>query len=234
MMSRHQKRLSAPGTYPIERKQNTYVIKGKGPHAADQGLPLVVVLRDVLGYADTVKEVKQILSEGKLLVDGTVRKKPYFTVGFMDVISFPDLGEHYRILLNPRGLILTSVTDADHKLSRVEGKTTLTGGVNQLNLHDGKNIETDDDYATKSSLLLSLPDGDVEAEIPFEEGNLAFVRGGKHAGTVATVTDIAEHVGTNPRIVTLETADGDTFETVEDNVYMVGEDEPEVDIDGAE
>ncbi len=183
-MSKHQKRLSAPRTYPIERKQNTYVKKGKGPHPDDAGLPLVVVLRDVLEYAETEKEAKQVLSAGKVLVNGRPMKKPHYTAGFMDVLSFPDIGEHYRLLLDTQGFLLQQVEDADQKLSRVVDKTTLKGGVTQLNLHDGNNLRTDEDIDTKSSLLLSLPDKEIEKEITFEEGNVAYIKGGKHAGTV--------------------------------------------------
>lgn len=231
-MSNHQKRLSAPKQYPIERKNGTYVAKAKGPHAADEGLPLVVVLRDLLGYAESTKEVKSVLSDGKVLVDGRARKNSDYTVGFMDVVSFPDMDEQYRVLRRGNHIALAPVTDGDVKLARVEDKTTLKGGVTQLNLYDGNNIEVDDEYATKSSLLVSLPDLEVQEEIRFEEGNLAFISGGKHAGTVATITDIRERPGSQQRRVLLESDDGDKVETVEEYVYMIGTDSPEVDLDG--
>lgn len=233
-MSKHQKRLSAPKNYPIDRKSTTYVIGGKGPHPTDDGLPLLVVLRDVLGYADSKKEANQVMGDGKVLVDGTPRKNPAYTVGFMDVISFPDMDEHYRVLFDTRGFLLKEVEDSDLKLARVKRKTTLKGGVTQVNLEDGNNLEVDDNHDTKSSLVLSLPDKDVEKEIAFEEGNVAYVKGGKHAGTLATITEITEERGGQQRTVTLETEDDEEFKTVERNVFMVGEDEPEVDVDGGE
>lgn len=230
-MSDHQKRLSAPRTYPIDRKEGTYIAKGEGPHPIDAGLPLVVVLRDLLEYADSESEVKDVLSQEKVLVDGRVRRNPQYTVGFMDVISFPDIDEEYRMLLNAQGFVLQEAGDAETKLVRVEDKTTLKGGVTQLNLHDGNNIETDDGYDTKSSLVVTVPDLDVEDEIAFEEGNTAYITGGQHAGTVATVTDIRKRPGGQERRILLETDDGEQVETVESYVYMIGEDGPEVDID---
>jgi small subunit ribosomal protein S4e len=232
-MSRHQKRLSAPKDYPIERKDNTYVITGQGPHAADTGLPLLVVLRDVLAYVDSMTEAQQVLDDGKVLVDGINRTNPAYTVGFMDIISFPDMDEAYRVLLDSRGFILQQVEDADVKLARVEDKTTLSGGVTQLNLHDGNNIEVDDAaaYDTRSSLVLSLPDKDIDTELAFTEGNRAYISGGRHAGVQATITDITERPGGNPRTVTLKTDDDTELTTVEDNVYVIGEDSAEVDVD---
>lgn len=231
-MSNHQKRLSAPKHYPIQRKEGSYVAKAKGPHAQDRGLPLVVVLRDMLEYAESKKEVQAALSDDQVLVDGRVRRSPMYTVGFMDVINFPELDEAYRLLLDKRGFVLQPVNDAEQKLVRVDGKTTLTGGVTQLNLYDGNNIEVDEDYSTKSSLLVSLPDMDVEAEYAFEEGNTAFISGGQHAGVTATITEIRERSGSQQRRVLLETDDGEQIETVEEYVYMVGGDAAEVELNG--
>jgi small subunit ribosomal protein S4e len=206
-------------------------MKGQGPHAADDGLPLVVVLRDVLEYVDSKADARQVMDDEKVLVDGTVRKNPAYTAGFMDVISFPDIDEHYRVLVGANGLVLAEVDDAEQKLARVEDKTTLAGGVTQLNLHDGNNIEVDDDYSTKSSVLVSLPDKEIEGEFMFEDGNQAYISGGKHAGVRGTIAEITEQSGGNPRTVTIETDDREVT-TVEDNVYVIGEDAAEVDLNG--
>lgn len=231
-MSKHQKRLSSPKDYPIERKDGTYVAKAEGPHAADEGLPLVVVLRDMLGYAENESEVKQVLTEEKVLVDGRPRKNYLSTVGFMDVLSIPAADEAYRVTVTGDGFALVDADDADTKIARIDDKTTLKGGMTQLNLHDGNNIETGEEYDTHSSLVVSVPDLEVTDEIAFEEGNVAFIAGGRHAGVVATITEISPQLGTRPTQVMLETDDGETVETVKEHVYVIGEDDPEVVIDG--
>lgn len=233
MMSKYQKRLSAPKQYPVTRSEGKYVVAAQGPHPGEAGLPLVVVLRDVLSYAADRKDVKRVLSQGDVLVNGREQRNPRFTVGFMDVVSFPRIDEHYRVLLTRTGFVLTAIDedDAGRKLAQVADKTTQKNGVTQLNLDDGNNIQISDDYATRSSVLVTLPDLEIEAEIPFAEGNLAYVTGGQHAGTIATVTTIEERTGMHPQHVVLETGDGDTIETVAENVYMIGTNEPEVDID---
>jgi len=46
-MTRHQKRLSVPKSWPVERKTATWTVKaGAGPHG-EAGVPLLIVLRDV-------------------------------------------------------------------------------------------------------------------------------------------------------------------------------------------
>lgn len=231
-MSNHQKRVSAPEQYPVTRKDGAYVVTAKGPHAAEEGLPLVVVLRDVLGYADDTKDVKELLTNHDVEVNGRVKTDPHVTAGFMDVIGFPRIDEYYRVLLDRNGFVLHEIDadDAARKMARVNDKTTLKGGVTQVNLYDGNNIETDESYSTKSSVLVTLPDLDVEKEVAFEEGNLAYVRSGQHQGTVAEIAEIRERRGMHPTQVVLE-SDEEEFETVADNVYMIGEDSPEVDID---
>lgn len=226
----YNKRLSAPKNYPIARKTEPYVVAAQGPHPAEEGLPLTVVLRDALGYAETAAEVRQVCSQGKVLVNERVQKNPRTTIGFMDTLRFPDIDEQFRVLVNQQGFVLLPIEEdaAARKLARVDDKTTLKGGVTQINLYDGNNIETDKDVDTKSSVLVSLPDLAIEDAIPLEEGVLAYVRGGRHIGRVATVQEIEVGRGSNPNRVTLE-ADGDTFETVERNVYVIGQDEPALD-----
>jgi len=63
-MTKHQKRLSVPKSWPVERKTETFTVKaGAGPHGED-GVPLVILLRDVLGYVDSRKEARYALSGG--------------------------------------------------------------------------------------------------------------------------------------------------------------------------
>ncbi|MFB6265761.1 MAG: KOW motif-containing protein, partial [Candidatus Nanohaloarchaea archaeon] len=87
----------------------------------------------------------------------------------------------------------------------------------------------EDEYDTGSSLLVTLPGLEIEKEVRMEEGNLAYVKAGKHVGEVGEVREVEEVPGSRPNTVVLEGEEGE-FQTVEGNVYMVGEDEPEVDI----
>lgn len=83
----HLKRVAAPRTWPITRKTSKWVVKPTpGAHSEERGMPLVVVLRDLLHLADKSKEIKQILHEGQVLVDGRVRKDHRFVVGMFDTV----------------------------------------------------------------------------------------------------------------------------------------------------
>ena len=228
---KHQKRLSAPKHYPIERKNGKYVVVGKGPHKEEDGIPVTVLLREVLGYAETAAEVSQILNEENVVVNGKVVKEPGYVVGFMDSISIDKVGEEIRVLLDKNGLVFKPVEDVEKRVFKVLDKRMVKGGAVQLNLDAGENLLVEeDDYSTKSSIILDLESKDVEKHIPFEEGNLAYISGGAHIGSKAKIKEIIQLSGSQDNKVVLVDDSGEEFETVEKYVFMVGEDETEVEL----
>ena len=105
-MSKHLKRLNAPKPLKIHRKEKTWTVQASpGPHPIEKSVPLGLIIRDYLELADTLKETKRIISNGEILVDGTIRKDYKFPCGLMDVISFPKLKKDYRVLYDRRGKI---------------------------------------------------------------------------------------------------------------------------------
>ena len=228
-MSRHQKRVASPRSWPIARKVHTWVAKGKpGPHSARGSIPLVVVVRDLLGLVDNSREAKRILHEGGVLVDGKARKDIKFPVGIFDVISVPSMDKKYRLLQDAKGRFNLSELEAGEarKLCRIEDKRTLRGGKIQLNLNDGTNILADGDYTTGSSVILSIPDKEIADVIEFKEGNLAMVVGGTHSGEVGTIKEIEVVKSSRPNRVII--SGKREFETTVDHVFMIGIDKPAI------
>ena len=87
-MSKHQKRIAAPGSWQISRKTAWWTVKSRpGPHPKDRSIPLLLIVRDMLKLADNSKEAKRILNEGKILIDGRIRKDHKFPVGIFDILS---------------------------------------------------------------------------------------------------------------------------------------------------
>jgi small subunit ribosomal protein S4e len=146
----------------------------------------------MLKVADNARECKRVLYEGKVLVDGKIQKDYKLPVGIFDVVSLPLLNLQYRMLKDDRGRFYLSQLESGHvrKLARIENKTTLKGGLQQLNLSDGSNVLYDGDYKAGDSLVLSIPDKKVEDRIEFKVGNLAMVVDGKHTGQMGKIKDI--------------------------------------------
>ncbi|WP_336364469.1 30S ribosomal protein S4e [Halalkalicoccus salilacus] len=226
-MSKHQKRLSVPNSWPVERKTAKYTVKARsGPHGED-GVPLVIVLRDVLGYVDSTKEAKYAANEGNVLVNGEPVRDVRRPIGMFDILAFEEREEHYRVFPDEGGrLALTPIDaeDADGKLGKIVDKRQVPGGETQLQLHDGRNLRVEDgsEYSGDDSIVISFDDGEILAHFVYEEGALVTAVRGQHAGEIGRVETIEVIPSSAPNTVTVETDDG-TFETVEEYIVVIDE-----------
>jgi len=233
------KRKPAPDFWPIHKKEFTWVVKpAAGPHSLENCLPLTIVLRDILGVAKTTKEACMILSQGKVIVDGKVRRKVDFPVGLMDVISIPDLKRFYRILPTHKGLSLSLIgkDEAAFKLCRVDDKNTVSNGV-QVALHDGSNLfvratdrtkPTTALYETFDTLKLSLPEKEVLDVVKTKVGNLAVITGGKNIGKMGRIVEIEQTEAKKRReaLAVIEDETGNKYQTIMDYLFSIGEKKP--------
>ena len=130
------------------------------------------------------------------------------------------------MLKDEKGMFYLSLLEAGNvrKLARIENKTFIKGKKQQLNLSDGSNKLAEGDFKVGDSLVLSLPDKNIEDRIGFEIGNLAMVVGGKHTGQTGKIKEIITVKSSQPNRVIIS---GDKeFETIKDYVYMIGKDQP--------
>jgi len=239
--SRRLKALNTPGYWPILRKKHKWAVKPTpGPHPIEASLPLLVIVRDVLGLADTAREARKIISEGSIEVDGKIRKNYKYPVGFMDVIRIRATGEVYRMLPYPvKHFVLHPISDeeASYKLLRVENKTTVKGGHIQLNLYDGRNVlirvsdpskPAEDKYKTLGTVKLAIPKQEILGYYPFETGNIAIIVGGRNIGRVGKIVSFRKGIRKFRSVVTLEDVNGDKFQTSMEHIFVIGKDKPEI------
>ena len=74
-MSKHMKRLNAPRTLKLHKKEKKWTIRANpGAHPLEKSIPLGLIIRDYLNLSDTLSETKNIISNGEILVDGEKRK----------------------------------------------------------------------------------------------------------------------------------------------------------------
>ncbi len=233
------KRKPAPKFWPIHRKELPWIVKpSSGSHSLQKSLTLALVLRDILGVAQTRREGKLILSQGKVQVNSKVRKKDDFPVGLMDVISLADMNKYYRIMPSHKGLVLSPINkeEANAKLVRVEDKTTIKGGM-QFALHDGSNMivkvadpknPQEVTYDTFDILKITYPEKQVAVAIKTREGNLAVITGGKNVGKQGKIVEIEKTEAKKRRqaLVVIEDVQGNRYQTILDFVFSIGETEP--------
>jgi len=245
---RHLKREVTPAFWPIHRKKFVWALKpSPGPHPIERCIPLGIIVRDLLGFAKTMREAKKIIAQGKILVDGRVRRDEHFPVGLMDVVSIPEIDVNYRVLPYEKGLILHEISgeEAKYKICRIENKTTVNGGHIQLNLHDGRNIliRSEDPsnpagniYRTFDTLKMSLPDQEILEHLRLEIGMMAIFVDGENIGKYGIIREIDERSSIKRRrnLVTIEDSKGETYQTILDYVFVIGDKTPRISLRGME
>ncbi|MBW2998519.1 hypothetical protein KY321_03180 [Candidatus Woesearchaeota archaeon] len=216
MVKNHNKRIAVSKTWDIKKKEETFIAKPRGSHSKEFGFPVVVALRDLLDFAKTRKEVRDILMNQEVLLNGTKVKDHKASIGFMDVLTFPKLKKSYRVILSKRGKL--ALVDADHEnvvISKVIGKVCV-GKQFQLNLFGGINVLTEDgSFKVNDSVVYDFNDKKVVESFKLEKGATIMLTGGKHIGTIATIEQVD-----GDRLFFKE--DKDIFETSKRYAYVVG------------
>ncbi|MFX0122932.1 MAG: 30S ribosomal protein S4e [Candidatus Hodarchaeota archaeon] len=239
----HRKRLSAPIAYPIQRKHGIFTIKPYPTRSTmESSIPLGIIIREILGYAKTLSEVKKILSRKMVKIDGRIQTSHKSSLGPMDVLEITKTEEYFR-MLPYRGkrrfkLHPISKDDAHLKMQRIKRKNAVKNGLIQLTFHDGRNYLLDPEeeqkfpiaeLTVKDSVMFNLEDKIIEDHYPFAEGNTAVIMGGHNVGIVGKIQEIEAQSGRKTRTVTLETDEG-KIKTTDRHLFVIGREEPVIDI----
>ena len=227
------KRIAVSKAVPIHDKKSTVWIANTnpGPHGKKKSMPLVVLLREVLGVAENLREAKAILSDRKVLVDGVVRTDHKFPVGFMDIISMPSSDAYYKIGMERGKLVPKKIEKADAgvKTLKVTGKNTLRGNKASISLHDGRNLLADNNVKVGDSIQYDLAGKKMAKLFKFGKGAKCIITDGKHSGASVVVEEIFPNSEGRPAEALVSPATGSEgkegagFRTLADYLFVVGE-----------
>ena len=217
-------RLASPKTWAVKKKGIKWIAKPRPcTHKNENGIHILSALRDMLKYARTAKEVKRILFNQEVYVDGIRRKDPNFLVGFMDVLFIPKIKESYRAIFTTKGKIKLIPADEKEsvlKICKIKGKTPYKGK-SQINLYDGKNILAEKaDYKVGGSLLVEIPSMKIKDYFEMKKGSFAYITGGKYIGQKGIIEDIKD------KSVTFKNNAGAVMKTSINHVYIAGNEKP--------
>jgi small subunit ribosomal protein S4e len=184
----HLKRQQVPKEWPVHRKGTTFVVK---PNF--KGLPILVILRDVLKIAKNRKEVKRALYEKKVLLNGKIVREEKNSAVLFDVLTIVPSKENYRVELKENGKFkVKKISDAEAKgkVAKIINKKTLKGEKVQINLSDGRNVLSDMKCNVGDSIVMSFEKNKVEKCLALKEKTRVIVFSGKHAGKQGEVKKI--------------------------------------------
>lgn len=187
----HLKRQKIPRNWPIKRKGTAYVVRPN--FATEKGLPILIILRDILKIAQNRKEVKraihlkQILLNNKRVVD---EKNSALLFDIVTIIPLKNgkksQKKYYRLEISNKGKFRfeeLKESEANNKISKIINKTTLKGKKTQLNLNDGRNFISDIKCKVNDSVLINFKEKTkIEKCLPLKEKARAIIVSGKHSG----------------------------------------------------
>jgi len=220
------KRLAAPKHWMLDKLTGTWAPKpSSGPHKQRECLPLIVFLRNRLKYALTGKEVKMILMNRLVKVDGKVRTDTTFPAGFMDVISIEETGEHFRLLYDTKGrFAIHRITpeEGKYKLCKIRKQQVGAKGIPFVVTHDGRTIRYPDPLIKVNDVAkVDIETGKITEFLKYEVGNIAMVTGGRNTGRVGIITHKEKHHGGFDMVHLKDSADHQ-FVTRLSNVMVIG------------
>jgi len=183
------------------------------------------MLRERLKYALTYREVKMIVMQRLIKVDGKVRSDMFYPAGFMDVVQIEKTKENFRLLYNTKGrFALHKVVkeEASYKLCRVKKVTRGPKGIPYCITHDGRTVRyPDPDIKANDTIRLDLSTGKILDYVKFEPGNSVIISGGNNIGRVGVITHREKHPGSF-EIVHVKDSVGHAFNTRLENVFVIG------------
>jgi len=224
---KHLKRMFAPHHWMLDKLKGRWAPKpSSGPHKLRECLPLIVMLRERLKYALTYREVKMIVMQRLIKVDGKVRTDMFFPAGFMDTVQIEKTKENFRLLYDTKSrFILHKVTaeEASYKLCRVRKIFKGTKATPYATTHDGRTIRYPDPAVkAMDTIRIDLNTNKPLDFIKFEVGNTVMISGGNNMGRVGVISHRERHPGSFD-IVHIKDAVGHSFCTRLSNVFVIGQ-----------
>ncbi len=168
---------------PVQRKGTKYIARAL--RYSRQGVPVVVAVRDMLGLAKTSKEVKLMVKERKLKLNGKEVGNHKDGICLFNVL---DVGKKYKLIVLKTGRFDFVEVKEDTRTVKVIGKVSIKAGKVQVNLHDGTNILTKEKVKVGDSIVLQ--GNKIKKILPLEKGKDVFVMSGRSIGEKGKIKEI--------------------------------------------
>tara|TARA_Y100000310_G_C20690057_1_gene821649 strand:+ start:426 stop:1049 length:624 start_codon:yes stop_codon:yes gene_type:complete len=198
---KYLKRSKISKVVPVPRKGTKYVAGAKSH--SNFGVPVVIAVRDMLGLARSSKEVKIMINDKLIKLNGKVVKDIREGVRLFNVL---EAGKKFKLGILPTNRFTLEETKEDQRLCKVINKKVLGKKQVQLNLHDGTNIISKDEVNVGDSLYLDF-ESKIKKKVSMEKGSEVFVITGRSVGLKGKILEVENgnvKVDLNDKEVVLE------------------------------
>ena len=185
----YQTRQESSKLLPIPRKGTKYVAKASSN--PDISIPVVIAVRDILHLAKTADEVKMMIKQKSLKINGKVVREYKESIHLLNLFEADKM---YRLtFIETKKFSLEESKDKDSRICKVVSRRQYKGNKIQLNLHDGTNVlTTDKKIKVNDSVILDLSNK-IKNHIVFDKGKIALVFKGKYLGKKVKIKEIEEN-----------------------------------------
>jgi len=184
----HQKRQAVTKKIPIPRKGTKYVALSRVD--IQNSVPVVVAIRDMLKLARTAKEVKKMIKQKLLKINGKEVKDYRDSIRLFNVL---EAGKTYTLTITETGRFSFEESKEKNRVGKVVDKTLLKGKKIQLNLHDGSNVISKDKIKTHDSVYLDSSNK-ITKHASLEKGKPCFIISGKYIGRKGKIESVDEKI----------------------------------------
>lgn len=179
------KRQAMTTKLPIARKGTKYLAR-TASHLYSS-VSVVVAVRDMLKLARNAKEVKEMIKDKLLKLNGKEVKDYRESIKLFNIF---EADKPYILTILPtKKFNLKETKDNNKRLCKVIDKKLLSKNTIQLNFHDGSNALTKDKIMVQDSVYLDFS-GKIVSHIPINQSKSAFVFKGKYSGRLGKIDSI--------------------------------------------
>ena len=215
-----------PASWPVKKKNIKFIAKpNPGSHKIAYVTPVVILLRDILNYAGTAKEVKQIVHNEEILINGNRVNDIKTACGLFDIFEIKKTDEKYMVLLNTVGRLNLIPVKDNLIFLKVSGKRILGKEKYQLNFMNGFNIVCDkkifQTVRVNDTIIYDFNKKKISSILNLKEGNFVYIFDGKFQGKFAQIKSFINYNGVSKDIAVLD-IDGNEASTAKQYCYVVG------------
>ncbi|MGV8131779.1 MAG: hypothetical protein ACP5N7_06795 [Candidatus Pacearchaeota archaeon] len=181
----HQTRSEVIKALPLARKGTKYVARAM--RNSSNSVPLVVAVRDMLKLANTSKEVKGMLHNKRIKINGRVAKTLTDPICLFSRI---EADKNYLLTILPTGRFSFVETKDNQRKLKIIGKKLLRGKKLQYSLHDGTNVISDKEFFVGDTLIIN-DENKIMKHIEFDKGKEVFAYKGSYIGREGKIQSIS-------------------------------------------
>lgn len=180
----HQTRSEVIKQLPLARKGTKYVARAS--RNSSNSVPLLVAVRDMLKLANTSKEVKGMVHNKKLKINGRVAKNLTDPICMFSIF---EADKKYLLTMLPTGRFsFVETKESDRKL-KIIGKVMVKGKKLQYALHDGTSILSDKEFSVGDTLILNK-ENKISKHVAIDKGKEVFALSGSYIGKQGKVQEV--------------------------------------------